>query len=189
MHNTNCSFRILVVIGPSGSGKSTTLRLLGERQLVKVVPTWTTRPPRPEELQNDMEHKFVSLSEFQEGEKAGLILVAKQMFSLPYWYGLPIIEKPDNGLIPLIILRASLIDLFSKHYSNYLIYQIEDTLPRIRDRLSERKLFGEAIGSRLDDYENEIAIGRKMAKRSFINDGAAKSLSNNLKRAILEDFS
>jgi guanylate kinase len=188
MHYTSKNFPVLIIIGPSGSGKSTIIRKLSTDQRVMVVPTWTTRQPRPDEKTNGIEHTFVSESEFHEAKEKGLLLVTKQMFGLPFWYGLPVIHKPKDDVVPLIVLRESLIDVFSEHYPNYLIYQIEDTLPRVNERLMARKIYGEEVGERLDNYEKEVKAGRKLAKRVFVNEGTAEEVAKELQSALIEDF-
>ncbi len=188
MQFTSNSFPILVIIGPSGSGKSTIANRLSEQNLVKVIPTWTTRPPRPDEQTSSIEHKFVTEAELKKAKAEGVLLATLQMFNLPYWYGAPKIAKPKQGLVPLIILRASLIDTFSKYYTNYVIYQVEDTLPRIKERLLKRGLHGEDIGSRLDSYSEEVALGRNLAQRLFINGGSTEATVKKLEQAIMEDF-
>jgi guanylate kinase len=188
MHFTSKDFSILVIIGPSGSGKSTAIRQLHQEGLVESVPTWTTRPPRPDELKQGIEHMFIPESEFRKKEKQGLILETRQMFGLPYLYGLPVITKPKDDVVPLIVLRASLIPLLAKHYSNYAIYQIEDSFSHVQQRLTARTIHGEDIGSRLDNFEEEIAQGNKLAKRTFINNESPEILVQKLKQAILKDF-
>lgn len=188
MHFTSKGFSVLVFIGPSGSGKSTAIRQLHNEQLVEGVLTWTTRPPRPDETKQGIEHRFISEQEFHKKLKEGLILESRQMFGLPYFYGLPVIPKPEGNLIPLIVLRASLIPLLAKHYPNYVIYQIEDRYNRVQQRLNARTLHGEDIGSRLENYEKEIVLGRRLAKRTFVNNKSPEILAQKLKLAIREDL-
>jgi guanylate kinase len=185
---TSNDISILVVIGPSGTGKSTAIRLLSSQHLIEVVPTWTTRPARLDELENGIEHKFVSEPEFQKALNSGLLLETRRMFGLPYLYGLPKIEKPVLERIPLIVLRASILDLFTRHYSNYIIYQVVDSKQKVGKRLNARKLHGEEIGLRLDNFEKEIELGNKMAKRTFINNSSPDKLVNQLTQAIKTDF-
>lgn len=188
MQFTSDSFPILIIIGPSGSGKSTAARQLSKRHVVELVPTWTTRLPRSGEKTKAIEHAFVTESEFQAAKTKGVFLHTLQMFDLPYWYGAPKIPKPQHNRVPLIILRASLIDIFSQYYSNYIIYQIEDSLSRIKKRLAERGLQGEEMGSRLSDYNKEVALGRTLAQRTFINTGSTEALITKIEQAIAKDF-
>lgn len=180
--------KLLVVIGPSGAGKSSVVQLLQEDGLIVVTPSWTTRPPRPEEATGAIEHHFTSEAEFRKKESKGYFLETVQMFGLPYSYGLPKVEKPINNSIPVIMLRASLLPLLGKHYSHYTVYQIEDDIAKIKARLLERQTAGQQIGSRLEDYEKEITAGRKLASRVFNNSNTLESLAQEIKEAIDTDF-
>jgi guanylate kinase len=179
--------KVLAVIGPSGAGKSTVIRNLHDEGLVQVSPTWTTRPPRPGELEETVEHHFVAEAEFAKKQKIGFFVEVVQMFDLPFKYGLSPISEPEPGKVPVVMLRASLLQLFNKYYPNNVVYQIEDDLPKIRERLRARELHGEELGSRLSDYEKEIAFGHKLADRIFINRDLG-TLADQIKKALKEDF-
>jgi guanylate kinase len=180
------SGKLLVIIGPSGAGKSSVITHLHAADIIVVTPSWTTRPPRPEEAQGTIEHHFVTEAIFKQKESAGFFLEAVQMFGLPYWYGLPKIEKSANK-IPVIMLRASLLPLLEKHYPSYLVYQIEDAVQNILPRLSKREAAGQALGSRLTDYQKEITAGRKRADRVFNNDDSIESLAERIETALKVD--
>jgi len=186
VHSTSGKNRILVIIGPSASGKSSAVRLLADDGIVDIVPTWTTRPPRPEEA-NGIEHRFVSEKEFEQATAHGDLLEARQMFGLPYWYGLPVIT-PVPGKTSLIVLRAQLVPIFAKHYPAYVVYQISDSIGRVRQRLLARAAHGEAIGERLQQYTEEVNEGRSIAHRSFANTSTPESLAKDISSAIRVDF-
>jgi len=178
----------LAIIGPSGAGKSTVIRRLHDEGIIIVNPTWTTRPPRPGESEESIEHHFVSEIGFKKKERTGYFVEVVKMFGLPYRYGLPAIAKSTPDKISLVMLRVSLLSLFNKHYPDNIVYQIEDELPRIRERLIARQLHGEELGSRLDDYEKEVKAGRKAAKRIFVNNDV-EALARKIEQALMEDFS
>lgn len=179
---------LLVIIGPSGSGKSTVSRLLYEKGLIELTPSWTTRPPRFEELAETIEHTFVSKKEFDKKVKSGFFIHSVQLFNLPYWYGLPKINKPERCRIPVIILRAALIPILSKYYTNYKIYQIIDTQDRIEERLRERSKNGELMGLRIEEYKDEIIKGKIIADKLFYNDSDIRSLSEQIEIELIKDF-
>lgn len=179
---------ILIVVGPSGAGKSTVIRRLADDGLVAVNPTWTTRPPRPGELEEGIEHRFVSESDFAKLEADGFFIETARMFGLPFSYGLAPVKPSEPGLVSLVMLRASLMPLLSKHYKNTVVYQIEDELETIERRLQERQAAGEPIGSRISDYHKEIALGKKYAKRTFVNSNDIENLAQKIKQALREDF-
>lgn len=180
---------LLVIIGPSGTGKSTVVQELEKLGIVEVAPSWTTRPPRKEEIGISVEHAFVSEEEFLRHQKDGFFLEAVQLFNLPYLYGLPKIAVPGAGRVPTIMLRAGVLKLLPKHYSNVVIYQIEDDYKRVKERLAKRTEDGENQGSRLEEYDKELSLGRESAKRIFTNDKDISSLVADLAKAIEKDFS
>lgn len=55
---------LYVVAAPSGAGKTTLVRLLLEREPVRLSISWTTRGPRPGE-ENGREYHFTTVDEFQ----------------------------------------------------------------------------------------------------------------------------
>ncbi len=179
---------VLVVIGPSGAGKSSVVRRLHDEGLVYVNATWTTRPPRPGEAEEGIEHYFASDEEFAAQDNAKFFLETAQMFGLPYRYGLPPLRATQPGKPSLVMLRASLLPMFDAHYDNYVTYHIEDDMERIQQRLTDRQQHGEAMGSRLDDYQKEVSAGRKLAKRVFVNKNI-DTLAEQIKQALREDFS
>jgi len=187
MHSRTTELPTLAIIGPSGAGKSSVIRQLYDEGLIHVNPTWTTRPPRPGEVEESLEHLFVTPEEFKEKESAGFFLEAVEMFGLPFRYGLPPIKKSEPGRPSLVMLRASLVPLFNKYFPNHIIYQIEDDVTRIQERLEARQKHGEDLGSRLSDYEREVEAGRKIADRVFVNKDL-DTLAKDIKQALLEDF-
>ncbi len=179
--------KILVFIGPSGAGKSTVVQALARKGVVEVTPTWTTRPPRKDEREETVEHHFTSEKEFVRLQKNGFFLETAQPFGLKFIYGLPEITANFPDRIPTIMLRSFLLERLSKHYPNFVVYQIEDDVERIRKRLQARQEAGEQLGTRLVDYEKEISLGRKVAGRVFENeelDVTVQAIEETLK----EDF-
>lgn len=176
----------LVIIGPSCSGKSTIVRSLAEEKLVLVQPTWTTRPPRPEERKGSLEHVFVDNEAFNKKQLANEFLGAVQLFDLPYWYGLPYLTF-QSDTITLVMLRAPLINTFRKHYATSVVYNIYDDLDVIADRLKTREIRGEPIGSRLKIYNQEVELGKKIADRSFKNNDLESTILT-IKQSISKDY-
>ena len=161
----------LVVIGPSGSGKSSVVRALADRGVIRVHPTWTTRPPRPDELDGSPEHVFVTEDRFDELVEEGFFLDTVAMFGLPYRYGLPTVRPSDDGRVDTIMLRAALVDRLKPFVASFVVYQIEDTTDRVRERLIARGCPADELAARLRDNEVEVALGRRIADRVFVNDG------------------
>jgi guanylate kinase len=180
--------KLLVIIGPSGAGKSSVVQRLEQQGVVAVTPSWTTRPRRPDEASNTIEHRFVSEEIFYQKQAASYFLEVVQMFGLPYWYGLPRVEKPALNVVPAVMLRVNLVPLIGTYFDDFIVYQIDDELPKVAARLKARQADGQALGSRLADYQQEVAVGRKLANRVFTNDTTLEELTERIKRALVVDF-
>jgi guanylate kinase len=181
--------KFLVIIGPSGVGKTSLVKALRDKGVVRPVPSWTTRPARPRESDEQIDHIFISEEEFERRAKEYFFLEDVAMFGLPYRYGLPPIDFPsDSGEVPVLLLRAPLVPLLQKHYNDFIIYQLEDTYDRVAGRLQDREKNGEQPGERLGMYEKEIASGRKIADRIIVNSDDLVSTVAKVEDAILQDF-
>ena len=177
--------RMLVVIGPSGSGKSTAVRFLARQGLLRVHPTWTTRPRRPDEREGSLEHRFVDDAAFDELVASGFFLDSVSLFGLPYRYGLPPIRRSDDGRVDTVMLRAPLVERFRRAVPDpLLVVQIEDDPLRVTDRLHRRAASTLELRCRLEDNERETAAGRALADRVLVNDGGLDELAEALEAAI-----
>ena len=178
---------VLVFIGPSASGKSSVVRELHEAGAITVHPTWTTRPRRIDESEGSLEHRFVLPEEFDELCARGFFLDTVMMFGLPYRYGLPAPRVAESGPIDAVMLRAPLIARFARVVPQHLVYQIEDSADRTRARLIARGCSLTELAARIDDNHKEIAAGRQLADRVFVNDGSLTDLVARITSALGAD--
>lgn len=175
------SLPLLVIIGPSGSGKSSAARLLVSRGLVRVHPTWTTRPRRSDEHFGTPEHRFVDDATFDALVDAGFFLDSVSLFGLPYRYGLPPIRRSSDLRVDTVMLRAPLVQRFKCVVTDpTVVVQIEDDPQQISDRLHQRAGTALELRCRLDDNERETAAGRAVADRVLVNDGTLDELAERL---------
>ncbi|MFN8035829.1 MAG: hypothetical protein U0V73_07845 [Acidimicrobiia bacterium] len=183
-----CSDAPLVAfIGASGSGKSSVVRELDRRGVLRVHPTWTTRPRRADELDGSPEHRFVSDAEFAALRGGGFFLDAVQMFGLPYWYGLPVIT-PVPGLADAVMLRARLVDRLRVHHPYLLVYQLDASRAVLTDRLRARGYGPVELGARLTDNDVERHAGSRVATRVFRNDGSLADTVHHIELALRRDL-
>ena len=63
---------IYLILGHSGSGKSTLRDELAKEGLNKII-TYTTRPPRPKEV-DGLDYNFINISEFKKMEEENLFI-------------------------------------------------------------------------------------------------------------------
>lgn len=172
---------LLVIIGPSGSGKSSAARLLVHRGLVRVHPTWTTRPRRSDEHFGTPEHRFVDEATFDALVSAGFFLDTVSLFGLPYRYGLPPIRRSTDHRTDTVMLRAPLVKPFKRVVTDpTVVVQVEDDPRQIADRLHRRASTALELRCRLDDNDRETAAGRAVADRVLVNDGTLDELADAL---------
>ena len=167
---------LLVVIGPSGSGKSSAVRALCDRGVLRVHPTWTTRPRRADEADGSVEHRFVSEEEFDRLDAAGAFLDTVALFGLPHRYGLPSIQRSTDGRMDAVMLRAPLVEQFRRMVQDVFVLQIEDAPERAAARLRDRGGSDLDLQARLRDNEREIVAGRTLADCVIRNDATLDEL-------------
>ena len=162
------------------------VRELARRGVIKVHPTWTTRPRRPDEANGSVEHEFVSEAEFDRLDAAGFFADRVAMFGLPYRYGLPPLRRSPDGPVDAVMLRAPLVDRFAAICDDFTVFQIEDTPTRAAERLRARGTSEDDIAARLADNNRELVAGRAIAARVFVNDGTLDELADVIAAALTE---
>lgn len=176
---------LLLIIGPSGSGKSTLVRALVDAGVLRVHPTWTTRPRRRDEAEGSPEHRFVDDDTFDRLVAAGAFLDSVALFGLPYRYGLPPIERSDDRAVDAVMLRASLVGRFAEVITDpAIVFQIEDEPNRMACRLRERASSEAEFRCRIEDNRCEIVAGRAIAHRVFVNRGTVEELAHSVTEAL-----
>lgn len=179
---------LLVIIGPSAGGKSSVVRELQRREVIRVHPTWTTRPCRGDEAGVPVEHRFVSDAAFDRLCQQEFFLDTVRPFGLPYRYGLPRIALSSSGPIDAVMLRAPLVARMAAFVPDCRVYQIFDTAERTGRRLLERGSAPEEVAARLADNQREIAAGQLVSDRVFVNDRPLADLVADLAAALGIDF-
>jgi guanylate kinase len=175
---------VVVVIGPSGGGKSSVLRALYAEGLVSVHPTWTTRPPRPDERHGCLEHRFVAQHSFDSLCLRGFFIGTATPFGLPYRYGLPPLRRAAGGPADVVALRAVLAAGWTEQIGPVVVYQIEADPERASERLRRRGCGDHETSARLADNLLEVEAGRQVADRVFVNDGSLPDLVDSVIRAL-----
>jgi guanylate kinase len=181
---------LLVIIGPSGSGKSTLVRRLAELGVLRVHPTWTTRPARQDEEPTDecLEHRFVDEARFSSLESEGFFLSTTQMFGLPYRYGLPRLELEPDGPLDAVMLRAPLVEQLRAFVPWLLVYQVEADLEAASQRIVARSADDDDARARTAANHGELDHGRRIADRVFTNDGEPDELVDSVTAALSVDY-
>ncbi|MGN6472755.1 MAG: hypothetical protein ACTHK4_03775, partial [Mycobacteriales bacterium] len=115
---------IVALIGPSGAGKSTVARRLDAAGVVWVVPSFTTRPPRPEERWGSVDHRFCSEDEFNAMLSAGRFAATGSLPGLSYQYGLPTLPKRPSRPF-LVVCRAGNVEAVRRLGLRTIVYVVE----------------------------------------------------------------
>jgi guanylate kinase len=183
---------VLVIIGASGSGKSTLVEELQRRGLVRILPTYTTRPPRPAELhaQWPPTHRFVSDREFDELFRQGQLAHTGGIEGLPYRYGLPPVVPQTAGPVDTVVLRAPHVRRFVDALPGCVVYEVEASEEAISDRLGSRGGAAEDLSARLRDNaqtQGWVATER-VADRRFVNASSVPALADAVEWAMAVDF-
>jgi ribose 1,5-bisphosphokinase len=186
---------VLVLVGPSGAGKSALVAALARLGVVTVHPTWTTRPPRPDEVAVGCpEHRFVSEHRFDRLADAGLFGDVVRPFGGAQRYGLPPIRHRPAGSpatveqIDTVLLRATYLDRVAGRLSPMVAYQVEAPPSVLAARLAARGTEPVEIRARRAFDVEDTAVGRRWADRILPNEGTLASLVAATLAALAEDF-
>jgi guanylate kinase len=182
-----CMTPVLTIIGPSGTGKSSVARELDRRGLLRVQPTWTTRPRRRDEIRGALEHRFVTEAMFNELVDAGFFVGVVQLPGMPFRYGLPRVASATDGRITTVLARAPFVAPLSQQVPQLLVYQVDDTRERVATRLVARGSGTADIDARLAEHDPETQLGHQIAHRVFVNRGRLDELVDDVARALRAD--
>jgi guanylate kinase len=184
--------RLLVVIGPSASGKSSIVRELSACGLVHLHATWTTRPRRPDEGAECIEHRFVSAAEFALAEASGRFLETATISNLPYRYGLPHVELRTSGPLDTVMVRSAQVPLLRSHFPDAVVYALVARDQVTATRLRRRGGSDAELEVRVRDNTIERAAARRVAHRTFESSGDTPAdllrVRNDVRHALACDF-
>ncbi|AEJ40612.1 guanylate kinase [Sulfobacillus acidophilus TPY] len=128
---------LFIFSGPSGAGKGSVMRALLERdaQLKKVV-TYTTRQPRPGEV-DGFDYRFVSVTEFQRLIQTGAVFEYEQVYH-DHFYGSPreLFVPDHDGIIELDYKGR--LKYESRHRRVVSIFLLPPSLEELRRRILSR---------------------------------------------------
>ncbi len=159
--------RLLILVGPSGVGKGTiTERLLAEVPFLHRASTYTTRKPRPGEIEKG-QYRFVSEEEFWEKVRSGEIMEHTEVYGTGTLYGMPadLIENVPPGKHVVLAEvdpngRRFLIERYPKRCFSVFITAPPDVLiERIRHRAGQE-------GSDEDELRARLTTARQQVKEA-----------------------
>jgi guanylate kinase len=160
---------IIIISGPGGVGKGTVVD-----RLLEIVPdlhlsrSWTTRPRRPAESDDD--YQFVSHEEFQRRIDEGGFLEWTESSSKPgHLYGTPALSGLDQDVVLEIDLDGAR-QVKDTNPEALLILLVAPSRQVQEQRLRRRGDNDRDVAHRLELGEREERIGRLMADHVVVND-------------------
>ena len=189
--------RLFVLSAPTGAGKTTiakaVLAKIGAQLPISKVITYTTRPPRPQEI-NGKDYHFVAINDFLSQKNAGFFLETTVYDK--HWYGSPksILSELSTGKSFLIVTDLpGAHTIKAKAPETILIWLDVPNKKTLIERLTNRGgTDQQALQQRIDLAQQEMAQEKK--DRFFAHhvmnetiDDAAHTVTNIIYDAIHPD--
>jgi guanylate kinase len=130
---------LFVVSGPSGAGKGTALDWMVLSGLVRRVPTYTTRLPRPTE-RDGIEYNFVTDEAFAKLREEGQLIEYTRTYN-DYCYGSPreLLDSQDPMPLAAELEPTGYVKVRSMSSRRVIgIFVTTRTEKELRDRLADR---------------------------------------------------
>jgi guanylate kinase len=178
---------IVALIGPAAAGKSSLATRLEAAGDVRVLPTWTTRPPRAAETTGCLDHRFCSDAEFDGVLAAGGLAATGRLPGLAYRYGLPVLSRRDGGRPLLVLARAQHVAALSRLGHRTVVYHLGAEADRCGLRLAARGTTSGDAAARSACHAAELTNGRRLADRVFQNDSTLDDLAYAVGSALTHD--
>jgi guanylate kinase len=178
---------IVALIGPAAAGKSSIAARLEAAGDVRVLPTWTTRPPRADETTGSLDHRFCSDTEFDQLLAAGGMAATGRLPGLSYRYGLPVLGHCDGGRPLLVLGRAQHVAALSQLGQRTVVYHLRADADSCRFRMAARGTSVNDAAARAAGHVVELANGRRIADRVFSNDSTLDDLADAVRSALTHD--
>jgi guanylate kinase len=153
---------LFVLSGPSGVGKDTLLRELLKTDLkISKCVTYTTRPPRPGEV-DGVDYRFVSLAEFEKLKRNNAFLewaeVGGNLYATPKDFVEKKLQEGEDVILKIDVQGAMRVkELFPEAI---LIFIAPPSLEVLGERMRKRGSPEEEIKSRLQIASNEMEMSK-----------------------------
>jgi len=153
---------LFVLSGPSGVGKDTLLRELLKTDLkISKCVTYTTRPPRPGEV-DGVDYKFISLAEFEELKRNNAFLewaeVGGNLYATPKDFVEKKLQEGEDVILKIDVQGAMRVkELFPEAI---LIFIAPPSLEVLGERMRKRGSPEEEIKRRLQIASREMEMSK-----------------------------
>lgn len=184
---------IFVFTGPNGAGRRTVAEMSGSTLGIKQVISYTTRPPRPHEVEGQ-EYHFLNPAQFFQAQQNGEFLEITEIDGNLYGIKSGDIEQmfQKKGSIYLILNRhgaETLKTLYGDHVVRIFIYADKNVVTK---RFRDAGYGEEQVAKLMSHYDEEMAY-RSECEHIFENIDLAhtvfdltKALDKYLQRNLLD---
>ena len=153
--------KLFVISAPSGGGKTTltksVLRILEKDFPISMVATYTSRPPRHNEI-NGKDYNFISRNDFIKKMNAGFFLETTEYDN--EFYGSPasiLIDMKQGKSSIIVITRSGAKNILTAVSNLVLIWISIPSIKILKDRLTKRETeTPKEIDARIKIAEKEI---------------------------------
>jgi guanylate kinase len=174
--------RLVVISGPSGAGKTTlSTGLLESETTLKRIVTFTTRDPRPGEI-DGADYHFVTEREFADLFTSDRALDVATVGDARYGLTLASVTVVlDRGWVPIVVVDPIGGIRIAERIPSLTMF-VTAPLEELRLRLLRRGYSDSVIESRLGSYSADVAIG---ARYQHQFDGGSADRVLEAARAVL----
>jgi len=163
-----------VLIGPGGAGKGTLAgELVARDPSLWLSRSWTTRPPRPGEVERNA-YVFVDRATFETAVAQGGFFEWAEF--LGHLMGTPIPDPPPGSDVLLEIDVQGAEQVLAKRPDATVILLLPPTVEVQAARLAARGDDEEHVKRRVEKGQHEVVRGREVAQHVVVNDDLGQAL-------------
>ncbi len=149
---------LVILAGISGSGKSFLTSALAQKRGFGIIPSLTTRQPRPGEG-TALDRRFCSQQEFDHLQGRNQVICGRFFFGS--WYGLDIecidaTRARGNAVVQLTY--KSIEKLWGRYPDAKAVYVLAPSIQAAKDSVTSRGLAAEETAERLREIDDESAF-------------------------------
>ncbi|HWE66085.1 MAG TPA: hypothetical protein VG298_05525 [Acidimicrobiales bacterium] len=165
-----------MLIGPGGAGKGTlAAELVARDPSLWLSRSWTTRPPRPGELERGA-YVFVDRATFEEAVAQGQFFEWAEF--LGHLMGTPIPSPPEGSDVLLEIDVQGAEQVLAKRPDAQVILLLPPSLEVQAARLAARGDDEAHIARRVQKGLQEVERGRQVAAYTVVNDDLGQAIGD-----------